>query len=139
MSRETLILQLARLRRFVIVGVLAAGVDIGLMQALILTGAPPLFARTVSLPVAMIVAWRLNRRFTFAASNRSQTGEALRYSAVAAAAALTNYTVFALLMALMPSIWPALAAAGGIATSMWVSFAGFQLFTFAPRREGRAN
>ena len=38
MSRETLLDQLGKLRRFILVGLIAAGVDIGGMQALILTG-----------------------------------------------------------------------------------------------------
>jgi putative flippase GtrA len=139
MSRETLLQQATRFRRFVIVGVLTACVDIGVMQALLLAGLDPLAARAVSLPLAMVCAWRLNRSYTFGASDRSQPEEALRYAAVATLAALTNYLVFAGLLRLVPGIWPALAAACGIGTSMWVSFFGFQLFTFSRRDRTPAN
>ncbi len=139
MSRETLLRQIGRFRRFLIVGLVAAGVDIGVMQLLILAGGDPLAARAVSLPAAMFCAWRLNRRYTFDASGRSQAEEAVRYAIVAMLAALTNYLVFAALLDLRSGIWPALAAGAGIGTSMWVSFFGFQLFAFSQRRQDAAN
>ncbi len=139
MSRELLRFQLEKLRRFLIVGVIAAGVDIGGMQALIALGLEPFAARALSLPLAMLCAWRLNRRYTFGASGRSQAGEAVRYAMIAAAAALTNYLVFVLALTLFSGLWPPLAASAGIATSMWVSFFGFQFFAFSQAHKAAAN
>lgn len=136
MSRENLLRQLARLRRFILVGLIAAGVDIGVMQLLILAGGDPLAARAVSLPLAMFCAWRLNRRYTFGPSGRGEAEEAVRYGMVASLAALINYLVFASLIEFLPGIWPSFAAAAGIATSMWVSFTGLQLFAFSKRSQG---
>lgn len=122
-----------KLQRFALVGLIAAGIDIGGMQALIALGAGTLLARAISLPLAMLAAWLMNRRFTFGASSRTRVEEALRYSAIAVLAAATNYLVFAALVTRFPELWPALAAALGIAISMWISFAGFQRFAFDRR------
>ena len=134
MKRRALTDQLIRLGRFGLVGGLAACVDLGGMLVLIELGTGPLLARAVALTAAMLVAWQLNRHFTFGASDRHVGEEALRYAAVAGAAALTNYGVFAALLALFPAIWPVVAAMIGIAVSMWVSFFGFQRFAFSRRQ-----
>ena len=122
-----------RLLRFGAVGLAAALVDLGGMQALIVLGLPALAARAVSLPLAMLVAWQLNRRFTFAASRRAAAVEGARYMLVAAAAALTNYLVFAAAMSAIPIMWHVLAAIVSTSVSMWVSFLGFQRFAFAAK------
>lgn len=135
MSRETLLDQLGKLRRFILVGLIAAGVDIGGMQALILAGLDPLAARAISLPAAMLTAFILNRAYTFGASHRSPAEEMLRYGLVNAASAATSYGIFAGLIELVPGILPALAAAVGLGLSMWVSFFGAQFFAFGKRRQ----
>ena len=116
-------------------------IDIGVMQGLMLAGVSPLAARAVSIPFAMFCAWQLNRRFTFAASGRSHADEGTRYAAVAIAAALVNYGVFAAIVSLIaPPIpylapyWESLAAMVGVAVSMWVSFFGLQAFAFSEKR-----
>lgn len=134
MNRDRLIEFLIRLGRFGVVGALAAVIDIGGMLMLISRGADPLVARAVALTVAMFVAWQLNRRFTFGASDRHPGEEATRYVVIAGLAAATNYGVFAALLALFPAMMPVLAAVLGIAISMWVSFFGFQVFAFSRRR-----
>jgi len=135
MSRETLFDQFAKLRRFLLVGFLATLIDIGGMLALIELGMGPLLARAISLPVAMLAAYHMNRAYTFGASGRSRAEELLRYCSVTAVAAATNYGIFAGLIEVHPPIWPALAAAVGLAISMWVSFFGYQFFAFATRRQ----
>ncbi|MEL6567591.1 MAG: GtrA family protein [Pseudomonadota bacterium] len=135
MSRETLIDQFAKLGRFLMVGLLAAIVDIGGMVVLIKLGLDPLLARAISLPAAMLAAYQMNRAYTFGASGRSRTEELLRYMSVTAVAAASNYGIFAGLLEFHPPIWPALAAAIGLGISMWVSFFGYQFFAFRSRRE----
>lgn len=139
MNRHALIEHLTRLGRFGLVGGLAACVDLGGMLALIELGAGPLVARAVALTAAMCVAWQLNRHFTFGASDRHIGEEAARYAVVAGLAAVTNYGVFAALLALVPGIWPLIAAIIGIGVSMWVSFFGFQRFAFSRRRSSLVN
>lgn len=135
MSRETLLDQLTKLRRFILVGLIAAVVDIGGMQALILMGSDPLLARAISLPAAMLTAFFLNRSYTFGASGRSRAEEMLRYGLVNAVSAATNYGIFAGLLELVPGILPTLAAVTGLGLSMWVSFFGAQFFAFGKRRQ----
>ncbi|MEM9738970.1 MAG: GtrA family protein [Pseudomonadota bacterium] len=134
MSRETLLDQFSKLWRFAIVGGLAFIVDAGGMQALILSGVDPYLARAISLPLAMLAAYGMNRHYTFGASGRSQAEEMLRYVFVTAIASLTNYGVFAVLLIHVEGIWPLIAAALGLGVSMWVSFFGFQFFAFAARK-----
>jgi len=135
MSWETLLDQFAKLRRFLAVGFLATIVDIGGMVLLIDFGLDALLARAISLPLAMLAAYHMNRAYTFGASGRSRAEEMLRYCCVTAVAALTNYGVFAGLLAAFDGIWPAIAAAVGLAISMWVSFFGYQFFAFASHKE----
>ena len=133
MTRATLIDQFAKFRRFLLVGILAAVVDIGGMSLLIEAGSPALLARGVSLPAAMLVAFWMNRTYTFGASGRSALDEVARYMVVNAAAGATSYGVFAGTLAAFPDTWPAIAAALGLGISMWVSFIGFQVFAFRRR------
>lgn len=135
MSRETLLDQFAKLRRFLIVGFLATIIDIGGMVVLIELGMGPLSARAISLPAAMLAAYQMNRTYTFGASGRSRTEELLRYMSVTLVAAAANYGVFAGLLEMRPTMWPSLAAAIGLGLSMWVSFFGYQFFAFASRRQ----
>ena len=127
---------LQRLVRFSLVGGIAFLIDLAFLQSLIALGISPYLARAVSIPVAMLAAWQLNRRFTFAASGRKLVDEGLRYTLVAIAAACVNYGVYASLIALIPSLWPAMAAGFGVAVSMWVSFFGYQAFAFARKPSG---
>ena len=58
----------------------------------------PLLARLVSLALATLVTWRLNRALTFDRSGRRTGEEAMRYAAVAASAQAVSYAVFAALV-----------------------------------------
>jgi len=128
-----------RLVRFGAVGMGAALIDLGGMQALIALGLPALAARAISLPAAMLVAWQLNRRFTFGASGRRRAVEGARYLLVASVAGLTNYLAFAGIVSAVPAVWPLLAAIVSTGISMWVSFFGFQRFAFAARVAKRSG
>ena len=135
---------LVRLLRFGGVGALAFLVDIGVLQGLIWAGLSPFLARVISISIAMVFAWQMNRHFTFGPSGRGMADEGLRYGLIAVLAAGVNYAVFAALMALvtlpddLTAFWPIGATAIAVFVSMWVSFAGFQLFAFSKTdRAGR--
>lgn len=125
--------QIRRFLRFCIVGVLAAAVDIGVLSAGLAIGLSPFLARAISLPLAMLAAWQLNRRFTFGASSHSIPREAAAYVSVATAAAAVNYGVYSAILLIFPGVLPALATLVAIGVSMWISFFGFQHLTFARR------
>ncbi len=123
-----------RFARFVCVGALAALVDLGGLQLLVWLGSGPLVARAISLPLAMLTAWQLNRHFTFGASARHPAEEAARYACVASAATGVNYLLFAGLMTWQPGFWPPLAGACGIGVSMWISWFGLKAIAFGRAR-----
>ena len=82
-----LFVALPRPIRFLGVGGLGLITDLAVFTAIIGHGVPPLAARLVSLAVATLVTWRLNRALTFDRSGRRPADEAMRYAAVAAVGA----------------------------------------------------
>jgi putative flippase GtrA len=96
-------------------------------------GASDAAARLVSLAIATVVTWRLNRRFTFNPSGRGNHAEALRYAVVALCAQGFNLAVFLAIRALIPAL-PALGALGVSAVlATGFSFTGQSLVTFRAR------
>ncbi len=124
---------LPRPLRFLGVGGLGLIVDLAVFTVVIAHGPNPLAARLVSLAVATLVTWRLNRALTFDCSGRRGYDEALRYAAVAAAAQTVSYAVFALLVVTALAALPQLAVVIGAAAGALVSYCGQALFAFRPR------
>jgi len=120
--------------RFLSVGGLGLIVDLAVLTLLIGHGFHPLAARLVSLAVATLVTWRLNRALTFARSGRRQADEAMRYAAVAATAQTVSYGLFAAAVLALPNAVPQLAAIGGAMAGAFVSYGGQALFAFRPRQ-----
>jgi putative flippase GtrA len=125
---------LPRPMRFIIVGGLGLLTDLSVFTVIAGFGHHPLAVRLVSLAVATLVTWRLNRMLTFARSNRAQSDEAMRYLAVTAVAQGTSYAVFAALVLTVLAALPQAALLSGAATAALVSYNGHRLFAFAPRR-----
>jgi putative flippase GtrA len=123
--------------RFLGVGGLGLVVDLAVFTLVIAHGhhphPHPFLARLISLAVATLVTWRLNRALTFARSGRRAADEALRYGAVAAAAQAVSYGVFAALIIALPNAVPQVALVAGAAGGALVSYAGQALFAFRPR------
>ena len=97
-------------------------------------GLHPLVARLVSLAVATLVTWRLNRALTFDRSGRRTAEEAMRYAAVVIAAQTVSYGVFAILAVTLLAAPPQIALIAGAAMGALVSYSGQTLFAFRPRR-----
>jgi putative flippase GtrA len=128
-----------RFARFSLVGALGLAVDAGLFALLVHHGAGEYGARALSLAVATLVTWNLNRRFTFAASGRGRSGELARYALVALSAQGLNYLVFVLLRGAVPAL-PALGALlCGAGAAALFSFTGQRFFTFAPAAAPRPS
>jgi putative flippase GtrA len=106
--------------------------DIGFFTLVATHGAHPLVARALSLGVATLVTWRLNRHLTFERSGRNQSSEALRYLAVTLTAQATSYAVFALLVVTVLSKLPQLGILVGAAIAALISYNGHRLIAFAP-------
>jgi putative flippase GtrA len=124
---------LPRPLRFLAVGGLGLVTDLAVFTLVMAHGLPPLVARVVSLAVATLVTWRLNRALTFDRSGRRATDEAIRYAAVAATAQAVSYGVFAALVITVSAAAPQLAVIIGAATGAIVSYSGQALFAFRPR------
>src|SRR5262245_4893314 len=90
--------RLPRPFRFLAVGGLGLTTDFCVFTILMGYAPHPLLMRLVSIAVATLVAWRLNRALTFDSSGRAQSDEAVRYGVVTLAAQGTSYAIFAALV-----------------------------------------
>jgi putative flippase GtrA len=121
--------------RFLGVGGLGLITDVAIFTFALGHGLHPLVARLISLGIATLVTWRLNRALTFDRSGRHPSAEAMRYAAVAAVAQAVSYAVFAVLVVTLLAAKPQLALLIGAATGALVSYNGQALFAFrAPAR-----
>jgi putative flippase GtrA len=125
---------LPRPLRFLGVGGLGLVTDLAIFTIAVDHGLHPLVARLVSLAVATLLTWRLNRALTFDRSGRRPADEAMRYAAVAASAQAVSYGVFAVLVVTVLTAMPQLAVIAGSAAGAVVSYSGQKLFAFQPRR-----
>lgn len=120
--------------RFLAVGGLGLMTDLAIFTLIIEQAPHPLVARLISLAVATLVTWRLNRALTFDRSGRRPTDEAMRYVAVAAAAQAMSYAAFAVLVVTALGDMPQLAVLIGAAGGALVSYSGQALFAFRPHQ-----
>lgn len=123
---------LSKLIRFGLVGGIGFVVDAGCLALLIELGGDPFLSRVVSIALAMLVTWRLNRSHTFGASADGQAREAGRYFSVAVSVALLNYGIYSGLLLALPACPPVLATAISTAICTAVSFVGYGKFAFRP-------
>lgn len=126
---------LPRPLRFLGVGGIGLVTDLGIFTAIPLHGAHPIATRCVSLAIATLVTWRLNRAVTFAASGRRQHDEAVRYAAVTAMSQGTSFAVFSALVLTVLAQIPQLALLVGAAIGAAIAYTGHLLFAFAPRKK----
>jgi putative flippase GtrA len=117
--------------RFVSVGAAGLATDMGAFSLATSLWPHPLPVRLLSLTLATLVTWRLNRAFTFKRSFRPPAEEALRYVVVTAATQGTSYTIFAVLI-LTTHLQAQVALLIGAAVGAVVSYNGHRLFAFAP-------
>lgn len=123
---------LPRPLRFLAVGALGLLTDLGVFTAIITWFNAPLVVRLISLAVATLLTWRLNRALTFERSGRHPRDEALRYVAVTLVAQGSSYAVFAVLVLSVLAWMPQAALVIGAAIAAAVSYNGHRLFAFAP-------
>lgn len=123
----------AELRRFSLyLGVGSAGLcfDATLFAVLHGAGLSPAAARAVSLALATLVTFALNRRFTFVSSGRQARRDLARYVGVTLVAQAVSYGTFLGLVAMAPALPPLVAIVAGAGPVALLSFAGQRLFTF---------
>jgi len=120
--------------RFIGVGCVGLVTDLCIFTLTTISIPYPLVVRLISLAVATIVTWRLNRALTFARSHRAQHEEAVRYAIVTGVAQGTSYAIFAALVLTVLGALPQVALVCGAAAGAVVSYNGHRLFAFAPRK-----
>jgi putative flippase GtrA len=125
--------RLPRPFRFVGVGSIGLATDLGLFTLLMSFSPRPLLVRLVSLAIATLVTWRLNRALTFDRSGRHQGEEAARYATVTSVSQGTSYAVFAVLVLTVFAWLPQAALLAGSAVGAVVGYNGHRLLTFAPK------
>jgi putative flippase GtrA len=135
-SREavrSLVAWLPRPFRFLGVGGIGLATDLTIFTLVMMGGTHPLLARVLSLALATIVTWRLNRMLTFDRTDRDQRDEALRYAGITALAQSTSYAVFTVLVLTLLHWLPQAALVAGAAVGALISYNGHRLVSFAPR------
>lgn len=121
----------AQFIRFGVTGVIGFGVDVGVLYAALALGSGPWLGRVLSFLAAVVLTWRLNRRYTFTASS-SPWSEWWRYLGAMIGGALLNLGAYTLTMWLMPPApWlPALGVAIGSVAGMMLNFLSAKFFVF---------
>jgi putative flippase GtrA len=132
-SVRRLFAMLPRPLRFLGVGGVGLIVDLAVFTLLLAHVPHPLLARLVSLAMATLVTWRLNRAVTFERSGRRATDEALRYAMVAGCAQAASYSIFATLILTGFAPYPQLAVLAGAGAGAAVSYVGQLSFAFRPQ------
>jgi putative flippase GtrA len=125
------------LARFLVVGVGGLSVDIAVLWLAERAGIGHIVARIISLSVATLATWALNRHFTFGDSGRRAGAEFGRYALVALVAQSVNFAVFVALCAIWPAIVHSFAAVAGAVVATAFSYTGQRFFTFAPQEAAR--
>ncbi|RWL39885.1 MAG: GtrA family protein [Mesorhizobium sp.] len=122
---------MGRLVRFTLAGGIGFAAD-GAALWLLLAGTPlgPLSARVLSIGFALCVTWQINRRLTFAPSNRSITEEGARYGGVGVTTSIVNYLVYYAVLLALPALPPLAALAIASIVAMTLSFLGYSRLVF---------
>ena len=119
---------------FVLAGALALATDALLLTALTHgAGITAIAARPISIFVAMIVSWLINRSVTFAYPHAPSFQEFGQFAAVSWLAQAVNYAIFAAILLLAPGTHPIAALIGSSLVAMFVSYAGFRFGVFRHR------
>jgi len=116
---------------FIAAGLCALATDIFVLNLLSeMAGINLLIARLLSISVAMVVSFLINRTITFAMPGSPKLVEFLRFAAVAWMSSALNYAVFASVMLARPQTSPNIAVLLATATSMITSYLGMRLTVF---------
>lgn len=122
--------------RFSLVGVAGFLVDTGLLYLGLAAGLGPYVGRAISYVCASTSTWFLNRRFTFhARRSKRWVREWGKFFVTNAAGGLSNYLVYAVLVATVPFVarYPIVGVAAGSIIGLAINFnmSRFVVFTAA--------
>jgi putative flippase GtrA len=124
----------SRFLRFSLVGVVGFGVDAGVLQVLVaMLGWNAVAARLISIPVAVVATWLLNRNITFSESRDAPAYKSLlRYAAVSAAGAAVNFVIYTALVisSSLMALHPVVPLAVASIVALVVNYLGSKYFAF---------
>lgn len=116
---------------FILSGGTAFVVDAGITTTLINAARfDPFTARLIAVVFAMITAWLMHRRLTFAVAAPPSVREFLRFAAVAWSAAALNYGVYAVTLLVWPATLPVAALVASTAVATLFSYFGYRFGVF---------
>lgn len=116
---------------FIVSGATAAVVDAAVTLALVhFAGFDPFTARLIAILIAMVVAWLMHRRLTFAVTAAPSLREFLRFAAVAWSANALNYAIYAGILLVWPGALPLVAILIATAIAAVFSYVGFRFGVF---------
>ena len=116
---------------FLLSGGTAALVDAAVTTGLIhLAGRDPFSARLAGIVVAMVVAWLMHRRITFAVTAPPSLREFGKFAAVAWSANALNYAIYAVILLVKPEFSPLIALIISTGIAAVFSYLGFRLGVF---------
>jgi len=119
---------------FLVSGGVAFAIDALVLELLMRgLGVSAIFARVVSIALAMVVAWLMHRRLTFAVAAPPSVAEFLRYAGVAWTAAAINYAVFVLIVLVWPGVAPLAALVASSLVAMVFAYLGMRFAAFRYR------
>lgn len=127
-----------RVARFLLAGLAGFTADALLLSALV--GGfdwSPYSARVLSVSIALIITWHLNRTLTFRDRSSERLGpEFGRYVLVQAGGVLVNYGAFSVFVTLSSHAtrWPVLALVPAAAMAMGFTYVGMHYYAF-PRTQ----
>lgn len=119
--------------RFAVAGAIGFVVDAGILYVAIALGAGYFFGRCLSFIAAVWATWRINRRFTFAASqHRSQWKEWWQYLFAMLGGGVINYAAYSAAILAFPrsAMLPMYAVAIGSVAGMSVNFLSAKLWIY---------
>jgi putative flippase GtrA len=116
---------------FLVAGTLAFLTDAAVLEGLTrFAELSPFLARLFSISVAMVVAWLLHRKITFAVSAPPSLPEFLQFAAVVWTAQAVNYLVFCGVLIAVPGTTPFVALVLACLVAMFVSYTGYRYGVF---------
>ncbi|MEM6370917.1 MAG: glycosyltransferase family 2 protein [Myxococcota bacterium] len=126
--------------QFALVGLSGVFVNLGVVTLLLVLGAQATAALAGGILVSIVSNFLLNRSFTFARARA--TGiftQFLRFCMASSVAATLQFGVAASLLAVLPELWPQLAALVGVGAGMIVNFLVNRFFVFKQEHPVRSN
>lgn len=123
------------LARFLAAGCIGLAVDIGVFEFTVDGIESAAIARSLSLAMATLVTWQINRHFTFKAATTCYTRQAVRYALTSVVSQGASYGLFLLMLSMASSVPDYFAILIGAVVGAALNFVGQSIFGFRDRAD----